>query len=37
VAAFLPIFLGVIGEYLSRVYEDSKHCPLYIVRKKIGL
>ena len=31
------IFLGVIGEYLSRVYEEAKQRPLYIVRKKIGL
>ena len=31
------VFLGVIGEYLSRVYEEAKQRPLYIVRKKIGL
>ncbi len=30
------IFLGIIGEYLSRVYEESKARPLYIVDKKIG-
>lgn len=31
------IFLGIIGEYLSRVYEESKERPLYIINKKIGL
>lgn len=30
------IFLGVIGEYLSRVFEETKQRPLYIIRKKIG-
>ena len=31
------VFIGVLGEYLSRVYEETKQRPLYIVRKKIGL
>jgi len=30
------IFLGIIGEYLSRVYEETKQRPLYIISKKIG-
>jgi len=30
------IFLGIIGEYLSRVYEETKGRPLYIVKEKIG-
>lgn len=30
------IFLGIIGEYLSRVYEETKQRPLYLVSKKVG-
>lgn len=31
------ISLGIIGEYLSRVYDEAKGRPLYIINKKIGL
>lgn len=31
------ISLGVIGEYLGRVYEEVKGRPLYIVRDSVGL
>lgn len=30
------ITLGVLGEYLSRVYEEVKARPLYLVREEIG-
>jgi len=33
----LFIFLGVIGQYISRIYEEVKQRPLYIVKNKIGV
>ncbi len=30
------ICLGVIGEYLGRVYGESKHRPLYFISEKVG-
>src|SRR5262249_43474404 len=30
------ISLGIIGEYLGRVYGESKRRPLYVVRERIG-
>jgi polyisoprenyl-phosphate glycosyltransferase len=29
--------LGIIAEYLGRVYEEVKRRPLYVVRERIGL
>ena len=30
------IFLGIIGEYLGRIYDEVRARPLYIVRKTLG-
>ena len=30
------ISLGVIGEYISRIYRETKQRPLFIIREKIG-
>ncbi|HEY6399910.1 MAG TPA: glycosyltransferase family 2 protein [Blastocatellia bacterium] len=31
------LMLGVIGEYLSRVYDEVRRRPLYIVRSRVGI
>lgn len=30
------MFLGIIGEYIGRIYEEAKNRPLYVIREKIG-
>ncbi|GGA45433.1 glycosyltransferase family 2 protein [Paenibacillus physcomitrellae] len=34
---FILIMLGVLGEYVGRIYEEIKGRPLYIVRETFGL
>jgi hypothetical protein len=34
VGGTLMMFLGVLGEYLGRVAEESKGRPLYLVRER---
>jgi len=36
VGGMILVTLGVIGEYISRIYEEVKKRPLYVVRDKIG-
>jgi dolichol-phosphate mannosyltransferase len=30
------IILGILGEYIGRIYDETKNRPLYIVREKVG-
>ena len=30
------IMIGVLGEYLGRIYEELKHRPLYLVAEEVG-
>ncbi|MGK7955802.1 MAG: glycosyltransferase [Crocosphaera sp.] len=30
------VFLGVIGEYIGRIYRENKERPLYLVRERLG-
>ena len=36
VGGMILLTLGVIGEYISRIYEEVKRRPLYIIRDKVG-
>jgi polyisoprenyl-phosphate glycosyltransferase len=31
------VMLGIVGEYLSRVYDEVRQRPLYIVRSRVGI
>jgi hypothetical protein len=28
--------IGIIGEYLSRIYDEVKQRPLFVIRDKVG-
>jgi dolichol-phosphate mannosyltransferase len=36
VGGMILVTLGVIGEYIGRIYEEVKKRPLYVIRDKIG-
>jgi dolichol-phosphate mannosyltransferase len=29
--------LGIMSEYIGRIYDEVKHRPLYVVRERAGL
>ncbi len=31
------ISLGIIGEYVGRIYQESKHRPIYVIEKTVGI
>ena len=34
--SLLSIFLGVMGMYLGRMYDEAKNRPLYMIREKVN-
>ena len=30
-------FLGIVGEYINRIYDEARNRPLYIVKDFIGI
>jgi polyisoprenyl-phosphate glycosyltransferase len=36
-SGFMLMILGVIGEYIGRIYDETKDRPLYIIRDSYGL
>jgi hypothetical protein len=31
------IAIGILGEYIGRIYEEIKQRPLYVVKEKVGI
>ena len=30
------LVLGIIGEYIGRIYDESKNRPLYVIRDRVN-
>jgi polyisoprenyl-phosphate glycosyltransferase len=37
VGGMILFTLGVIGEYISRIYEEVKNRPLYVIQERVGI
>ncbi|MBI5020622.1 MAG: glycosyltransferase family 2 protein [Ignavibacteriales bacterium] len=37
IGSMVLLTLGVIGEYIGRIYDEVKHRPIYIVKDKVGI
>jgi polyisoprenyl-phosphate glycosyltransferase len=37
IGSFIMISLGIIGEYIAKIYEEVKHRPHYLIKARIGL
>jgi len=37
IGGMILLTLGVIGEYVGRIYDEVKRRPLYVIREKVGL
>ena len=33
---FVLSILGVVGEYIGRIYDETKNCPIYILSETYG-
>ena len=36
IGGFIILSLGIIGEYISKIYEESKNRPTYIIKERYG-
>lgn len=36
IGSLILLTLGIIGEYLGRIYDEVKHRPLYVIKEKTG-
>ena len=37
IRSYYVIALGVVGEYIARIYEESKQRPIYIIDEKVNM
>jgi polyisoprenyl-phosphate glycosyltransferase len=37
IGSMVLLTLGVIGEYIGRIYDEVKHRPIYVIKDKVGV